>query len=145
VAKHFSGPNAKKSIEELKKNRGETQSLEQFTKEYMLENLLEIKRLEVEKKRERALEARDINAKTMVNVLNELGNTKSIPLEAFANSYKIIAMMQGLEGKKAENYVKNRIVKSIKKTNDSFYAKKCESCFATAKVADIKKLFAKLK
>lgn len=86
---------------------------------------------------------KEVNAKTMINVVNKKANTKSIPVEAFVNSYNIIAEFQGLEGKKTKNYVKSRLIKSIKKTNEYFFVKKCESCFAKVKIRDKKKMLGK--
>ena len=55
-----------------------------------------------------------------------------IPLNAFINSYKIIGAKKGLEKKDLEDYVKNRLTLSIKRTNYLFDIKNCNSCFAKA-------------
>lgn len=98
----------------------------------------ERKKLE-EKKKTFVEKAKKENTIKLMENINKKANATPIPIEAFINSYRIIGEQNGLKGKELDEYVQNRITKSIERTNMCFDTSECRSCFANIRVEDIER------
>ena len=65
-----------------------------------------------------------------INNYEDLDNKSVIPLEAYANAFRIIGKQKGLTGSELERFIQERIEKSIAKTRYYFNVKDCKSSLA---------------
>ena len=91
------------------------------------------------KKKEFVKKARQDNTIAVMKNINEKANAEAIPLQAFINAYRIIGKEKGLNEKELEEYVQNRLIRSIERTQLTFDVSQCRNCFATTKIENVLK------
>ena len=135
MAKVFSDERVKNYIERCKENNLGASTFDEFVSYRMTFSSCSKKEKETLAKKKQFIEnAKKQNAIVTRTVLDEKAESNVVPIEAFINSYKIIGNQQGLRGAQLEEYVRNRIQKSIERTRQSFDIEKCSSCFAKQSV-----------
>jgi len=81
----------------------------------------------------------DISLQHFIDNYDSLPNKSIVPIDAFINSFKIIGVQKGLEGKNLEEFVKYKILITMNQTIESFDHENCLSCFATTDIERLKK------
>ena len=131
MGKVFQDERVKTYIETCKKNKLGVSKFDSFVTYRMSHSMARKKEEDMKlKKREFIANAKKVNAITVRKTLDEKTESSVVPIEAFINSYKIIGNQEGLHGAQLDEYVKNRIQKSIERTRKNFEVENCSNCFA---------------